>query len=268
MTATDVTIPARADASSSPPPRRRLHTRLSTGHVVMILAGLLAALANVALLRSMDETVPVLVARADIPIGAPVTTDLLRTIDARLDAAVLDTLVASDQVAAGFLDGKVTTAAIPAGSPLRLADLRPTATAQPDQRRIAIPIAPELAVGGAIAIDDRIDVIQVIDGVPRFIVAGARVLARAEETSSGLGAVSSFHVTIGVDPDTALCLAAAIEAGGLSIVLSTGQEPVPTTPCVYPAPDGAADAPTGAAPSATGPATGAATDPAATSADR
>ncbi len=237
MTATDLGAPTRTVPASPPPapPRRPLGSRLSTAHVVMILAGLLAALANVALIRSSDDTVPILVARDDIAIGATVTADMLRPADARLDDAVLATLVSGRDLDAGVLEGTVTTAFVPAGSPLRRADLRATATDEPGLRRIAIPLREELAVGGAIGVDDRIDVIQVVDGVARYLVAGARVLAVSDGSGAALGAVSSFHVTIGVDPDAALCLAAAIDAGGLSVVLSTGQEPVPTTPCTTPA---------------------------------
>jgi Flp pilus assembly protein CpaB len=236
VAATGIDIPARDEATPAAPPprRRRVTSRLSTGHVVMLLAGLLAALANLALIRSSNETVPVLVAREDIAVGTVVGPDMLRTVDARLDGGVLATLVGLDRVRSGYLDGKVATAAVPAGSPLRLGDLRPTATSTPDERRIAIPIDESLAVGGAIAVDDRIDVIQVIEGVPRYIVAGARVLATADPGGSAIGSASDFFVTIGADPETALCLAAAIDGGGLTLVLSTGQEPVPTSPCVAP----------------------------------
>lgn len=214
----------------------------------MILTGLLAGLANLAVIRSLDRTVPVLVARADIPAGVVVTRDMLRPVDARLDDAVLRTLVGVAQVSDGYLDHRVTTVGIAAGSPLRLADLRPTATDRPGQRRIAVPIDRELAVGGAIAVDDRIDVIQVVDGTGRYLVSDARVLATAEGSASAIGAVSSFFVTIGVDADTALCLASAIQQGGLTIVLSTGQEPAPTQPCVPPPTSATASGP-GAPPS-------------------
>lgn len=232
MTATEVSIPTRQEpARRRRVDRRRFASRLSVGHVVMILAGLLAALANLAVIRASSSTVPVLVLREDVAIGERITPDLLRTVEGRLDAEVLATLVSPELVRAGGLDGMVTATTVTAGSPLRLADLRPTATDEPGLRRIAIPIRPEAAVGGAIEVDDRVDVIQVVDGEPRYLVADARVLARAESTGTALGAMSSFFVTIGVDEDTALCLASAIEAGGLTIVLSTGQEPVETAPC-------------------------------------
>lgn len=243
MAATDVNVPPRSLPPVAPRGgigrRRGIGSRLSTGHVLMIVAGLVAAVANLAVIRANASAVPVLVARADIPLGATVTPDLLRTIEARLDADVLATLVSPDLVRAGGLRGKVTATPIAAGSPLRITDLRPTATDEPGLRRIAIPVRPEAAVGGALAVDDRIDVIHVVDGVARYLVSDARVLARAEQTGTTLGTMSGFHVTIGVDAATALCLAAAIEAGGLTLVLSTGQEPVPVEPCAVAVGDGA-----------------------------
>lgn len=202
------------------------------GHVLMILAGLVAALANLAVIRSGSATVPVLVARDDIPIGATVTADMLRPVDVQLAPDVLATLLSPELVRDGDLAGHVTATRITAGSPVRLDDLRPVATAEPGMRRIALPVRPEAAVGGAIAVGDRIDVIHVVDGRPRYLVSDARVLARAQPTGTALGAMSSFFVTIGVDADTALCLASAIETGGLTLVLSTGQEPAPVAPCV------------------------------------
>lgn len=198
----------------------------------MVFAGLVALIANLALVRSGSETVTMLVARDDIAIGSTVGPEMLRSVEVRVDDHVLTTLVRPEAVRAGFLGGRVTATPVAAGSPLRLTDLRPAATEEPGWRRIAIPLRKESAVGGAIAVDDRVDVIQVIDGTPRYVVADARVLAVPEPTGTALGATSGFYVTIGVDAATALCLSAAIESGGLTMVLSTGQPPVATEPCV------------------------------------
>lgn len=215
----------------------------------MILAGLVAALANVAAIRAGSSSVPVLVLREDVAIGERITPDQLRAVDARLDPEVLATLVRPELVRAGGLDGQVAVAPLTAGTPLRLADLRPTAAEAPGLRRISIPLRPEAAVGGAIEVDDRVDVIAVDGGRARYLVAGARVLAKASTGGTALGPMSSWYVTVGVDERTALCLAAAIERGGLMLVLSTGQEPAETTPCD---PDGPApaEAPAGGDPMA------------------
>lgn len=253
VTATDVgTTTTREDATATPAaPRRRIGSRLSTGHVVMIVAGLLAALANVALIRGASDTVVALVAREDLPLGTAVTSSMLRPVDVQLDGATLGTLLRPDDLAA--YEGQVTSVAIPAGAPVRLGDLRPAATSEPGLRRISVPIPRNQAVGGDLSVDDRVDVIQVVDGTARFIVADARVLDVATSDGGSLGATGSFFVTIGVDAETALCLASAIDAGGISMVLSTGQEPVATSPCVQPG--DAADGSTGNGATAPPPAT-------------
>lgn len=227
MTATDVARPAPAAAPPSAP-RRPLHTRLSTGHVLIVAAALAAAVANYAVLTGMDDTVAILVASADAPAGSPADAIALRPADVRLDDATLGTLVRPADL--DGLAGRVLTADLPAGSPLRWSDL--AAAAAPDGlRRMSIPLPRERAVGGAIAPGDRVDVIQVVDGTARFVVAGAEVLDVAPEGDTALGGLAGFYVSIAVDPDAALCLAAAIPTGDLSVVLSTGQQPVATDGC-------------------------------------
>lgn len=221
----------------------------------MVVAGLLAALANVALIRGASDTVVVLVAREDLPLGTTISPAVLRPVDVQLDGQTLATLLSPDTLELG--EGQVTSVAVAAGAPVRLGDLRPHATDEAGFRRISVPIARNQAVGGRLAVEDRVDVIQVVDGTARFVVADARVLDVASSDGGALGATGSFYVTIGVEPETALCLASAIDTGGLSIVLATGQEPVATEPCAVPAPpDEAAVVTAPAAPAETGSAVG------------
>ncbi|MDX1659739.1 MAG: hypothetical protein R3343_13030, partial [Nitriliruptorales bacterium] len=158
---------------------------------------------------------------------ATVAADDLR--EASLDGGGLDQRVTREELAE--LDGMVAAVTIPAGAPLRDSDLTAPAASGVDGRRISIPVERQRAVGGDIDPEDRIDVIRVVDGQAEYLVSGARVLAVSDETNVGIGSLGGFHVTIAVDADTALCLASAIDAGGLTVVLSTGQEPVPTAPC-------------------------------------
>lgn len=228
VAATDIS-PAPSQVDTPRPPRRRITSRLSSGHVLVIVAALLAAVANYAVLRGGETEVVVMVAAADIPAGSVITADHLRPAVVGSELGALDQLVTRDDV--GHLDGRVAAVAIPAGAPLRQSDLVPASSPGAGERRISIPIERDRAVGGAIVPEDRIDVIRVVEGEASYLVSGARVLAVADASDAGLGSMSGFHVTIAVDADTALCLASAIESGGLTVVLSTGQEPVPVTPC-------------------------------------
>ena len=66
------TIP---QAEPQPPPRRGLLTRVKLGHVVAIVAGLLAAVTMLAVLRSNQSTVAVVTAAVPIASGSVVNAD-------------------------------------------------------------------------------------------------------------------------------------------------------------------------------------------------
>lgn len=229
MTATEVSVP-RATESRRPPRRRRrpVTSRVAAGHVVMVAAALLAAVANIAVIRSAEDTVPILVLAEDAVAGTPAGELTLRSAEVTLEATTLATLVLpADR---DGLRGRVLAADVAAGSPLRWSDV-PERAAPDGLRRMSLPLLREQAVGGAISRGDAVDVIQVVDGDARYVVGGAEVLDVAAPADTTLGGLATFYISIAVDPDTALCLARAIDAGQLSVVLSTGQEAVEGAPC-------------------------------------
>ncbi|MCZ7536559.1 MAG: hypothetical protein M5T61_12085 [Acidimicrobiia bacterium] len=81
-----------------PVPRRALTSRLSAGHVVMVVAGLLGFLLTLDLLQAADTTVPVAVAAADIEAGERVDAGSFDLVDLHAAGSVLDTLVAADRI--------------------------------------------------------------------------------------------------------------------------------------------------------------------------
>lgn len=85
-------------------------------------------------------------------------------------------------------------------------------------------------MGGDIAVGDVVDVIDVVDGSPTYVVAGVQVIDVASEGSSrglsGSGGPGGYFVVVQVDADQALALAGAMEDGGVQVVRSTGAEPV------------------------------------------
>lgn len=220
------------------PARPRL--RWSAGHLVVALAAVLAAVANLAVLRSADATVGVLSLAAPATAGQPLAELALTTVDLRVDdARARDALLlAVDRERA--VD-RVLATDLPAGAPLRWSDLRDPAAGADGLRRMSVPVRPELAVGGALRPGDRVDVIQVTDGVGRYLVSSAEVLAVATPGDGSFAELVTYHLTIAVEPDVALCLAAAIDADQVSVVMATGQEPVATAGCPPVAPDAAGD---------------------------
>lgn len=209
------------------PARRPLRARVSSGHLVMVLAGLVAMLLNYQVLRAGEAGTRVAVLDRDVAAGEPVTAGHVRF--AEIDAAgeVLAALVTTDRV--DSLEGHVASADLPAGSMLRARDLRPVA-APGGRRAMSIPIDAEHAAAGRIEVGDRIDVIEVRDERAAYLLAGAPVIDVASpEGRAGIAASRAFAVTVAVDAEDALRLALAIRAGSLEVVRSTGAPPPAVT---------------------------------------
>lgn len=228
--------------------RRGLLGRLSLGHALVLAAGLLAAVLNYAVLTGLDERVPVLVAGRDLEAGEPVDAAALATGRVRADGELLGALVEAG--AAEDVEGWATTTAVPAGAPLRRSDLRPPG-APGGERAMSLPIEPGQAVGGALRVGDRVDVIVVRGDGAAYLTSGAEVLAVDGGDAAGLGSLRSFSVTLAVDDAVALRLALALHHDELALVRATGA-PAPETR-VHPRAPAETDAPSApAAPEAVG----------------
>lgn len=204
---------ARA-ASASP---HRLLGRLSTGHLLMLLAGAVAAVANYAVLAGSADRTAVVVADAAIAPGDPLDADVLATVEAPASGPFTDRLVPAAERAR--VDGAVAAARVEPGEPLRRSDVQQPAA--PDGgRAMSLPVAAEHAAGGALEPGDRVDVIETVDGEASYLVTDAPVLAPPD--TGGLEGLGDFSVTIGVDADEALRLAEAVHERDLDIVRATG----------------------------------------------
>lgn len=212
--------------SVAPPPRRRSRVgRVSRAAALTWLAGALAFVLTASVLRDRADHVEVLVAARDIPAGTELSTGMVRSIELDADSPLAEELVLRGSLEPGMVvDGVVT-----AGSPIRTSDLG-EGSAGKRLRSMSIPVDRAHAVGGDIAIGDLVDVIDVIDGAPTYVVAGVQVTDVASEGSSrGLSGGSGpggFFVVVQVDARQALALAGAMEDGGVQVVRSTGAEPV------------------------------------------
>ena len=197
----------------------------------MILAFVLAALANLIVLRRADVTYPVAMAATDLLAGRKVGPSDLRLVEIDAEPGLLATLVTD----VARLEGSVVVRTVRSGELLRRSDLAAGVT-QLMERAMSIAIEPEHAVGGEVAVGDRIDVIAVREGSTSFVVVGAEVIDVAEVSRGGLPGGSGFFVVVAVDADTALSLAEAMRTGDIELVRSTGsitperlslEEPVP-----------------------------------------
>ena len=194
--------------------RRGPLARLSTGHWVMLLAGVVAVVLNFAFLRSQQETVDVAVADVDLVSGS------------LLDVAevTFTPVHAEDWVQRGLVSmtdqgpDVVVVRTVPAGTLLSKADL---ATKGDGKRAMSVPIDRKHAVGGLLKRGDRVDVVAADSGVARYVLVGAEVLS-VSDASGALG--SDYSVTLALDADEVLSVAAAMSEGTLEIIRSTGAD--------------------------------------------
>lgn len=235
MTSLDQPRPATEPASAPTPaepigaasgaarhrPRRGLTGRLSTGHLVMLLAGIATVLANYAVLRGAEERVEVLVADQALAAGTVLTPEHVATAEVGAGGTVPSRLVAGDR--RDEVVGAVLTGPLQPGDPLRRSDLQPAAA--PDgQRAMSVPVDAAHAVGGQLARGDRVDVLATFDGRSRYLVTDAEVLAVPGR--GGLDSLRGFSVTLAVDGDAALQLAEALRSGDVDVVRATGADPI------------------------------------------
>ncbi|MDP9021693.1 MAG: Flp pilus assembly protein CpaB [Actinomycetota bacterium] len=217
----ETAVSAAGEAVLTRPHRRTLTSRLSVGHVLMIVAGLLAAVTNFALLRAGDASFRAAVAANDLLPGQALTSDALTFTDVEVGDDVANSLIGPHD--GDELVGSVLVNHIAAGELITRTDLRAPAAAS-GLRAMSVPLDAAHAVGGALRPGDRVDVIEVRDGIARYIAVSVEVLAVSDQSAGAIGGLGAYSVTVAVDADTALALAAAVNAGSLELVRSTGSD--------------------------------------------
>ncbi len=225
MTTARVTDARGAEAVAPPgalasPSRRR--GRVSRGHVVMALAGIMGVVLSFAVLRERQGETAVLVAAHEIRAGETITASDLRPVRVTLTPDVLATVArAHDR---GRLRGRIAGSTIAEGELVTTRTLRSRA-APHRLRAMSIPIDPARAVGGRIAAGDRIDVLFAGRQSVSIIVADAPVLAVDARGRAGIGeSASPFTVTVGVNARQSQLVAAAVADGEISLARTTGAE--------------------------------------------
>lgn len=207
-----------------PVTRRPWWSRVSAAQIFMVVAGILAFIANLAILRAREEVTLVAVAATDINAGVAIL-EAVHVGYVELNGAdeALAPLVTIDEI--GDLEGHILTSPVRAGDTFIQSDL--VASVNPiDQRAIALAVGRDHAVGGDISIGDRVDVIWVDDGVARYVVTGVEVIdtTNDQRTGGAFSASQAFSITVAVDDVQALELAQALNSGQIEIVRSTGAD--------------------------------------------
>jgi Flp pilus assembly protein CpaB len=210
-------------AVASPRPRP-LASRLSFGHLVMIVAGLLTFVLIASVLQDRGATVTVAVAARALEPGTALGPGSVRYVEVAADSALGRSLLNRAEVG----EGKVAVRRVAAGEPLTASDLRSSA-APAQLRAMSLAVSSEHAVGGQLAVGDRVDIVTVEERRASYIARDVEVLAVPGKGKGGIGSVGAsgggYFVTVAVDGDVALRLAVALREGKLEILRSTGAAP-------------------------------------------
>ena len=195
----------------------------------MALAALLTFVLVVSATKGSTARLRVAAARTDLPAGARLTPESLRLIDIPADAALARATVPWDQVRGG---DRVTAHPIAAGELLRPTDMVAGAgNGANGLRAMSIPAKRERAAGGILRVGDRVDVLDVVDGAARWVVAGVQVIeVPGSSPSAGItrDAGALYDVVVEVDATQALALAEALTHDTVSVIRSTGAAPATT----------------------------------------
>ena len=214
--------------------RRALASRVSTGHVVMVLAGVLGALFTLSALRAADNTRPMVAAARAIAPGTVIDGHSLRVTRVHVDDDVLATLF--DESDLRGLQGRVAIEEIPAGALLTRDALRGAATGDAP-RAMSFPIPRSRAVGGALGAGDRVDVLSVLrnSGRSGYVAVDVPVLAFTSHEAGPLQGSDDASITLAVASDAAARIASALETGTITLVRATGATPLTATAPFEPA---------------------------------
>ncbi len=193
--------------------------------MVALVLGAVATAAGFGSLLLGEADVTIVVAREDIPAHAALDPTMVETRTLPADAVHEDALGAVEGVR-----GRYSEREIPRGTAVLAGDLvEPGSTVAGlpwalagDERAVAVPSAPDRAVGGTLRPGHRVDVIHFSEA-DMHGGAMARTLlqdVRVEDVRGGAG--DRWSEGKGTPPDTAILAVAPREAEVLSYAMATG----------------------------------------------
>lgn len=208
----DPLVESASDAGREVPGHHR--RPLNGGWVLMIGAGLLAAVANYTVLTWDEPTTEVVVLTEGAPAGTAVSDLQYAAERVAIDDPGRHQLTGPSHLPS--LTGMVTAIRLEAGVMLRRTDLRvPAGTGL---GTMSLPVDRTRAVGGLLAAGDRVDVIAALDGPADYVATDLDVID-VVIPGTGVGQPGDGHaVTVAVDSRQAVALARALRAGDIDVV--------------------------------------------------
>ena len=206
----------------APMPKRKAGSRFTSGHLLMVISGMLAFLLSLVVLTSRTAKITVFVAKDDIVAGKQLTAAQFQP--TQIPSSDLNaTYVSEDEITEKgpfFASRSITK-----GEPLLDASRTPQAN-KSDVRLQSIPVDKSLAVAGNLSRGDRIDIIYTTDEA-----CAERVLRNLEvvitPSGSGGGALggssNTYTITVAIErAGDDLTLAGVIASGKFQGDKATG----------------------------------------------
>lgn len=184
---------------------------MSAAHVLMLIAGLLAFLLVLVVLRDRGAVVSVAVATAPLEPGATLDAGDVRFVELPAAISELEGIVGPSTLETG--DGWRVASGVPAGALLRATDL--VAGSDDPRRLMSFALESSQAVGGAVGTGDVIDVVAVRDGQAAFAATG--LVVAAVDSADGPGR-ANVTFTVGVDRGEDLKIAEALADAEVHVV--------------------------------------------------
>ncbi len=204
-------------ALASPPRKRK---RWSTGHIVMIIAGLLGATVTLLALRATDTRTEISVAQGNLAAGSRISASSFTTKRVEFDDALRASVLTPSDVAS--FDGATILIPVSAGDPVPKSALVPAA-ATGGRRSLSLPIAPERAVGGKLRTGDRVDV-YTTGTKGTLITTNVEVLDVIRADGGPLSASDTLTVVLAVDNAQATRIAPIVGSTDVVLVQATGAQ--------------------------------------------
>jgi Flp pilus assembly protein CpaB len=207
-------------APAAPAVAKRSGPNVSSSWIIMVLSFLIAVVVYLFVTNTESNKVAVAVATKDLSAGAQLQAGDMRQIEVTLDSPQLNRLVMwADR---NQYVGYTVAGPIAEGDMITKAQVRRAATAN-GLDAMSIPIPRTRAVGGELAIGDRIDVINNSPATSEYAARDIEVIAVKEGGGGGaLASAEGFHLIVAVAPDQAVAIAKALDTGKIDVVRTTG----------------------------------------------
>lgn len=173
-------------------PKRKAGSKLTSGHLLMILSGLAAFLLIITLLGSQGKKITVYTARDNVFSGQKISINDFEAKE--IPSSSLDSKYFSSK---DFKDKVYASRLIAKGEPLLKQDQTPDSDTS-SERLLSIPVPKKFAVNGTLVKGDKVDVFETPedDGCAIRMLEGLTVVAVSSSSSGGLGGGDSTYAVI------------------------------------------------------------------------